>query len=150
MTLQDWLRSGHLTRHKTSPEEIWDLRSAAARALRDCRIAGLSADWCLNIAHSSALRMATAALAASGYRASRDQHHVHVIRSLELTAGADAGLIGLLDRFRKKRNVGTYERPGTALDCTHDARRPPPPAAPYRSNTIFSTAPYEPASMRTK
>ena len=34
MTLQDWLRDGGLTKHTTSPEEIRDLRTAAARDLR--------------------------------------------------------------------------------------------------------------------
>jgi hypothetical protein len=116
MTSQDWLRDGRLTKHATSPEEIRDLKTAAARDLRDCRISDLSADWRFNIAYNAALRMATAALAASGYRASRDQHHFRVIHSLEFTVRADPGLIGLFDQFRKKRNIGTYERPGTVSE----------------------------------
>jgi hypothetical protein len=116
MTLQDWLRDGRLTKHTTSPEEIRDLKRAAARDLRDCRISDLSADWRFNIAYNAALRMATAALAASGYRASRDQHHFRVIHSLEFTVRADLGLIGLFDQFRKKRNIGTYEHPGAVSE----------------------------------
>jgi hypothetical protein len=72
----------------------------------------LSADWRLNIAYNAALQAATAALAASGYRASRDQHHYRVIQSLELTIGADRNIVNRLDAFRKKRNVGGYERAG--------------------------------------
>ena len=116
MTLQGWLRDGRLTNYTTSPQEIRDLRNAAARDLRDCRIPELSADWRFNIAYNAALRMATAALAACGYRASRDQHHLRIVHSLEFTVGADAGLIGVFDRFRKKRNIGTYERPGVRRD----------------------------------
>ena len=64
--------------------------------------------------------MATAALAASGYRASRDQHHYRVIHSLRLTVGAGPALVELLDRFRKKRNVSIYERSGTISDQEAD------------------------------
>jgi hypothetical protein len=60
--------------------------------------------------------MATAALAASGYRASREQHHFRVIRSLEFTIRADTMLVDLLDRLRKKRNISMYERPGSISD----------------------------------
>jgi hypothetical protein len=51
---------------------------------------------------------------ASGYRASRDQHHYRVIQSLELTIRADREVVNRLDAFRKKRNVGGYERAGRA------------------------------------
>jgi hypothetical protein len=59
------------------------------------------------------------ALAASGYRAARNQHHYRVIHSLSFTVGADADLIDLLDRFRKKRNINIYEHPGSISD--HEA-----------------------------
>jgi hypothetical protein len=61
--------------------------------------------------------MATAALAASGYRPARDgNHHYRVIQSLELTIGADAKLIRSLDAFRKKRNVSNYDSEGSVSD----------------------------------
>ena len=56
--------------------------------------------------------MATAALAASGYRASREAHHYREIQSLTHTIDADAGLVAQLDGFRKKRNISDYERSG--------------------------------------
>jgi hypothetical protein len=55
------------------------------------------------------LQAATAALAAAGYRASRDSHHYQVIQSLELTLGKDAKFIRAFDAFRKKRNVSSYD-----------------------------------------
>src|SRR5206468_10588744 len=55
------------------------------------------------------LQAATAALAAAGYRASRENHHYRVIQSLELTLGKDAKFIRAFDAFRKKRNVSSYE-----------------------------------------
>jgi hypothetical protein len=116
MSLQEWQRAGHLTKHTTSRQEIQDLQQAALRDLVDCGVSGLSADWRFSIAYNAALRMATTALAASGYRASRNQHHFRVIHSLRFTVGAGADLVDLFDRFRKKRNIGAYERAGTISD----------------------------------
>ena len=59
---------------------------------------------------------ATAALAASGYRASREAHHYRVFQSLEFTVEADPKLIRSLDAFRKKRNLSSYEMGGTVSD----------------------------------
>lgn len=47
-----------------------------------------------------------------GLSSSRDAHHYRVIQSLAHTIGADATLIAELDAFRKKRNIGDYERAG--------------------------------------
>jgi len=77
---------------------------------------GLSADGRLNIAYNAALQAATIALAASGYRAARDSHHYRIIQSLAPTIDAPATLIAQLDQFRKKRNIGGYERAGVASD----------------------------------
>jgi hypothetical protein len=62
------------------------------------------------------LQAATAALAAAGYRAAREAHHYRVIQSLAYTIKADASLIAQLDKFRKKRNIGSYERAGAVSD----------------------------------
>ena len=116
MSLQDWLKNGWLTEHKASRQEIRDLFGVADRDLADCATAGLSADWRLNIAYNAALQLATAALAAAGYRATRDAHHYRVIQSLELTIGSDVMLIVQFEQFRKKRNNGGYERAGLVSD----------------------------------
>jgi len=116
MSLEDWLRNGWLIEHETSPAEIAELLAIVERDLADCRIQGLSPDWKLNIAYNAALQAATAVLAACGYRASKEAHHYRVIQSLALTIGADAGLVRQFDSFRKKRNVGGYERAGTVSD----------------------------------
>ena len=119
MSLKDWLKNGWLVEHKTSPAEIADLLGVIDRDLDDCKTSGLSADWRLNIAYNAALQSATAALAASGYRAAREAHHYRVIQSLAYTIEADRELITQLDRFRKKRNIGEYDRAGTVSD--HEA-----------------------------
>jgi hypothetical protein len=70
----------------------------------------------MNIAYNAALQAATAALAAAGYRATRDQHHYRVIQSLRETIGAEAALVIALDAYRQKRNITGYERVGLVSD----------------------------------
>jgi hypothetical protein len=110
--LQDWLNNAWLTPHPPSAQEIADLLAVVERDLADARASGLSDDWRLNIAYNAALQAATAVLAASGYRASREQHHYRVIQSLAFTVRLEPALIAQLDQFRKKRNIGGYERVG--------------------------------------
>ncbi len=116
MSLQNWLSAGWVTKHETSPHEIADLLGVADRDLSDCQSSDLSPDWRMNIAYNAALQLATAALAAAGYRAARDSHHYRVIQSLTHTIGADTRLITEFDQFRKKRNIGGYERAGFISD----------------------------------
>jgi hypothetical protein len=116
MSLDDWLKNGWLVEHKTSPVEIADLLAIADRDLADSCVQGLSPDWKLNIAYNAALQSATAALAACGFRAAREAHHYRVIQSLALTIGTDAKWVRQFDLFRKKRNLGGYERAGTVSD----------------------------------
>lgn len=116
VSLQDWLRNGWLIEHRSARQEIADLLGVVDRDLTDCQTPGLSPDWRLNIAYNAALQAATAALTAAGYRAARESHHFRVIQSLAHTIGADAELVIKLDGFRKKRNIGGYERAGSVSD----------------------------------
>ena len=116
MSLTDWARNGWLVEHHTSPQEIADLLGAADRDLRDSARPGLSEDWQLAIAYNAALRCAAAALAACGYRASREAHHHRTIQSLAFTIMAEPQVLRQLDAFRKKRNIGDYERAGVVSE----------------------------------
>src|SRR5213592_1558512 len=116
VSLKDWQKAGWLIDHQTSSREVADLLGVADRDLRDCQISGLSADWRLNIAYNAALQVATVALAAAGYRAAKDAHHYRVIPSLGYTIGTDAKRITQFEQFRKKRNIGGYERAGSISD----------------------------------
>ena len=120
MSLKDWARNGWLTEHKTDAQEILDLLRVVDRDLVDCRAEGLSADWSLNIAYNAALQLATAALAASGYRSSREAHQYRIIQSMVFTIGGDKGLIQRFDQFRKKRNLSDYERAGLVSEQEAD------------------------------
>jgi hypothetical protein len=102
--------------HQPSRQEIADPLGVADRDLQACQTAGLVADWRFNIAYNAALQLAAAALAASGYEASRTAHHVRVIHSLEFTLRLDSGTITTFDTFRKKRNEADYEKAGVISD----------------------------------
>ena len=121
MSLQDWLKNHWMTEHSTSPDEIAQYFRAIARDLQDCKIESLSEDSKITLAYSVVLRTANAALAAEGYRASREQHHYRAIQSLIYTIEAETELIAELDQFRKKRNMITYEGIGTT--SMHEANR---------------------------
>jgi hypothetical protein len=113
MSLTDWQTFGWLKEHKTSRQEIADLFAVADRDLKACRTPDVGSDWQFNIAYNGALQLATAALAASGFRAERVNHHFRVIHSLEFTIGADTAIVRKFDLFRKKRNISDYERANT-------------------------------------
>ena len=112
MSFADWVNNGWLVAHATSKQEIANLLGIVARDLKDSQVKGVSDDWRFAIAYNAGLQAATAALAAAGYRASRDSHHYRVIQSLALTVGKDARFIATFDAFRKKRNVSSYDTGG--------------------------------------
>jgi len=116
VSLKDWLKKGWLVEHQAGRQEIADLLTVAERDMADCRAEGLSPDWRLNIAYNAALQLATTALAAAGYRATRGMHHYRVIQSLAHTLKADRSLVAQFDQFRKKRNIAGYERAGMTSD----------------------------------
>ena len=116
MSLADWEKNGWIKAHSTSREEIAALLGVVDRDLSDSQTRGLSADWKLSIAYNAALQAATAALATAGYRAGRDAHHYRVIQSLQLTVAPEPNWVDQLEKFRKKRNIGGYERAGAVSD----------------------------------
>lgn len=97
---------------KRVPRRLPALLAIVERDLANAKIAGLSDDWKLNIGYNAALQAATAALAATGFRAAREQHHYRTIQSLALTIGWPAAKVDRFDRLRKKRNIGGYETAG--------------------------------------
>ena len=123
MSLRDWLANRWLVEHQTSRQEIADLLAIADRDLADSTVPGLSDDRQFGIAYNAALQVATAALAAEGYRASRERHHERVLQSLAYTLELKAESVTQLDHFRRKRNVGWYERVGATSEHEVQAMR---------------------------
>ena len=116
MSLQDWLKNRWLTEHTTNAREISEMFDAVNQNLADSNVKGLSPDGRLTSAYGAALRAATIALLAAGYRATREQFHYRVIQSLAYTIKADSAIIDSLDQFRKKRNFSAYDQIGNISD----------------------------------
>ena len=112
MPLAEWLASGWLTGHPTSRDEVAGLLALIERDLAQSQTPSLVADWRFNIAYNSALQAATLALAACGYRVSREDSHKHAIETLSWTVGVAQPLVSQLQVARRKRNLGHYERAG--------------------------------------
>jgi len=81
MSFEHWLETGWLKAHKPTAREIAELLAVADRALKDCQVSGLSSEGRLDMAHNAALQSSAAALAAAGYRASREAYHYYLIQS---------------------------------------------------------------------
>jgi hypothetical protein len=121
MSLQSWSADGLLVPHPVSRDEVAALLAMVHHSLEQCRIAGLSPDWQLNIAYNGVLQAANAALLAAGYRApAREGHHYVVLQSLLYTVGVDFTTVQKLDTLRKKRHAATYTHAGRISD--HEAR----------------------------
>jgi hypothetical protein len=116
MSLKLWLEKGWLKEHKPASREIAELLAIADRSLKDCQVAGLSSEGKLDMAHNAALQSSAAALAAAGYRASREAYHYYVIQSLSFTLQLEGRIIRRLNKLRLKRNISDYEHPGIVTE----------------------------------
>jgi hypothetical protein len=116
LSLADWLNEKLITPHKPAPDEIADLLHVCDRDLEKVKIIELGSDWRLSIAHNAALQAATAALAASGYKARSQGQHYIALHSLAFTLKLSPAVIKCLDKFRQKRNISDYERAGAVTE----------------------------------
>jgi hypothetical protein len=116
VSLNDWVENHWLVPHEATAEETRDLLYIVDRDIKTAQTPGVHPDWRLSIAWNAILQAAACALAAAGFRATRESHHYRTIQSLALTVGVDAVMLARLDRFRKKRNVGDYEKAGMVSD----------------------------------
>ncbi len=120
MSLDDWPSNGWLTTHEPTADEIREALAAATADITDAR-KDISPGWRFAIAYNAALRLATATLAAAGYRATRDQKHYRTIAALPLLLGREANeLADFLDQCRTKRHDVTYESLSAVTDAEAD------------------------------
>ena len=96
--------------HRTSPEELHDLRGIVERDLKDASIEGLSADRRFATAYNAVLQLAKMVLACTGYRVTGIGHHLTTFEALELAIGPSAAdLCAYFDTCRRKRNQVDYD-----------------------------------------
>jgi hypothetical protein len=112
VSLVNWLANGWLVEHEAGREEISNLLAIVDRDIEQCALGDLGQDWRHNIAYNAVLQLATATLAASGYRARREAQHFRVLQSLAYTVGINPKFIRRLDQARKRRNFSAYDAAG--------------------------------------
>lgn len=100
MSLQLYSSNSWIRQHETSKEEIARLLAIADRDIAQSQTTGLGAEWRFDIAYNAALQLATAALAACGYRAERQNKHMRTIECLSFTVGVDNSTMAFFDRCR--------------------------------------------------
>lgn len=116
MSLEIYSRNGWIRTHESSANEIANLFAIADRDIRESQTPQLGPEWRFDIAYNSALQSATAALAAAGFQAERQNKHLRTIESLEFTIGLDKKQVGFLDSCRRKRHAAVYEQIGAVSD----------------------------------
>ena len=116
MSLDRYLRNAWIREHETSPHEISSLLAVADRDIAQSQVPGLGPEWRFDIAYNAALQLAVASLAASGFRAERQNKHQRTIECLAFTVGLAHKDVDLLDRYRRKRHLAVYEQVGAVSD----------------------------------
>jgi len=97
-------------RHKTSRQELSDMRTLIARDLADAVVPGVSADRRFATAYNAALQAANMAIACAGYRiTSQTGHHRLSLQSVALALGKSVQKnADYFDTCRRKRNQIDY------------------------------------------
>jgi len=79
-------------------------------------VTAVSLDRRFVAAYHAALSLATAVLAAGGYRAGGEAHHATVFKTLPLVISETEHLARYYDTCRRKRNRALYDRVGQVSD----------------------------------
>lgn len=117
MTWQDLLNGQKVRVHKTSPEELRDLRAVVARDLADANIEALSDDRRFATAYNAVLQLAKIVIACAGYRVVGLAHHQTTFQALEIAMGPPIlPLSAYFDRCRRQRNQVDYDMTNVATE----------------------------------
>ena len=105
-------------KHRTSRQELDDLRAVVDRDLADAALAELSADRRFATAYNAVLQLAKMAIACAGYRTTaRPRQHETTFRAATLALGASSlKLAAYFDTCRIKRNQVEYDAAGVISD----------------------------------
>lgn len=112
MTWQDLIADGVVKPHKTSLNELKDLKTLIARDLADAAITALSDDRRFATAYNAALQISKMIVAIDGYKLARGQSaHFNAFETVKLAIPTPE-ILRLCDYFdtcRRKRNHIDYD-----------------------------------------
>jgi uncharacterized protein (UPF0332 family) len=107
--------------HKTSPQEIFDLRAVVERDLKDAKLEQLSDDRRFATAYNAVLQLTKIVIALQGYRVTGIGHHQTAFQALEIAMGRSIiPLSTYFDRCRRQRNQVDYDMADAATDVEAD------------------------------
>jgi hypothetical protein len=84
MTWQSLLQAQRIKSHRTSQQELNDLRDVVERDMQDAGVEALSADRRFATAYNAVLQLAKMVIACSGYRVVGPGHHMTTFEALEI------------------------------------------------------------------
>jgi hypothetical protein len=121
MSWKKLLQENKVHRHRTSIQELSEIRRLVARDLADAAISALSEDRRFATAYNAALQTGKMAIACAGYRiASVPGHHRLTFEGAKLAVGKPAeALADYFDACRRKRNEIDYT--GAAIATSTEA-----------------------------
>lgn len=114
MTWKDLFLEGRVEEHRTSRQEISDLRQVVARDLADSQVPGISDDRRFATAYNAALQCSKMVVCCRGYRirGAAGAHHI-TFECLKLAMGKPIyKMAAFLDQCRRKRNIADYDAAG--------------------------------------
>ena len=121
MSWQSLLQAQKIKSHKTSRQELDDLRDVVERDLQDAAIPGLSSDRRFATAYNAVLQLSKMAIACAGYRVVGSGHHLTTFEAIEFAMGASVSeLASYFDTCRRKRNQVDYDRVNAATETEAD------------------------------
>src|SRR5438552_13248178 len=88
MTWQGLLQAQRIKPHRSSRQELDDLRDVIERDLQDAGVRALSPDRRFATAYNAALQLAKIVIACSGYRVVGSGHHLTTFEALEIAMGS--------------------------------------------------------------
>jgi uncharacterized protein (UPF0332 family) len=117
MTWQSLLQAQRIKSHRTSQQELNDLRDVVERDMQDAGVEAFSADRRFATAYNAVLQLAKMVIACSGYRVVGPGHHMTTFEALEIAMGSPvAALVTYFDTCRRKRNQVDYDLVNAATE----------------------------------
>src|ERR1700722_19495394 len=117
MTWQSLLQAQRIKSHRTSQQELNDLRDVVERDMQEAGVEALSADRRFATAYNAVLQLAKMVIACSGYRVVGPGHHMTTFEALEIAMGSPiSDLAAYLDTCRRKRNQVDYDCANAATE----------------------------------
>jgi hypothetical protein len=103
--------------HRTSRQELDDLRDVVERDLKDAAVEGLSTDRQFATAYNAVLQLSKMVIACAGYRVVGPGHHLTTFEAVEIAMGASISTLSTyFDTCRRKRNQVDYDRANAATE----------------------------------